>query len=144
MISAFQAMSVPQLHSPDYYWRIPEQELAGVRLQHLITVEDAMVLRQVRQWRVPGRRAGFTEWEGLEQGAPLSLGWDWVELDDGDIQAAMALAPRTNIMPIDAKGYDIPGEWSAPHLWELIAGLPWKQFVRDSLPAQETSAAQAS
>jgi hypothetical protein len=143
MISAFHAMSLPQLHSHDYYWRIPERKLAGVRLQHLITVPDAMVLQQMPDLCVPGRRAGFTEWEGLDQGAPLSLGWDWVELDDGDIQAATALAPRTNIMPTDAKGYDISGDRSAPHLWELIAGLPWKQFVRDSLPAREALLAQA-
>jgi len=135
-------MSLPQLYSHDYYWRIPERKLAALRLQHLITVPDPMVLQQVRHLRVPGRRAGFTEWEGLEQGAPLSLGWDWVELEDGEIHAVMAVAPRTNIMPIDRKGYDIAGEWSTPHLWELIAGLPWRQFVRDSLPAQAAAAAQ--
>lgn len=140
MLSALHAMSLPQLYSHDYYWRIPERKLSGVRLQHLISVQDPMVLQQVRHLRVPGRRAGFTEWEGVEPGDPLSLGWDWVELEDGDIHPLMVVAPRTNIMPIDVKGYDIAGEWSAPHLWELIAALPWQRVVRESLLAEKAAA----
>lgn len=125
-------MSVPQLFSHDYYFRIAERKLGAVRLAHSFTVEDPGVFHEVRMLCLPARRAGITEWEGVLEGHPLSLGWDWMELDDGEIRPVMVLAPRTNIMVIDRRGYDIPEPSSAAFLWNFIATLPWKQAVADS------------
>ena len=119
----------PQMYSRDYYCRVPQRKAAELRLQHSTSIVDASVLNEVRHLRLPGRVAGITEWQGLEQGYPISLGWDWMELQDGDIRPVMVIPPRTNIRLIDAKGYDVPEASAAPFLWALIASLPWNGFV---------------
>lgn len=119
----------PQMHSRDYYCRVPQRKAAGLCLQHSMSIVDASVLNEVRHLRLPGRVAGMAEWQGLEQGYPISLGWDWMELQDGDIRPVMVIPPRTNIRLIDAKGYDVPEASAAPFLWALIASLPWHGFV---------------
>lgn len=124
-----QAFSLPQLYSRDYYWRVPERKIGQLRLRHLASAPDLAVLQQVRQLRLPARAAGITEWQGEEQGHPVSLGWDWMELQDGDVRTVMVLAPRTNIRLTDAKGYDVPEASAAPFLWDLIASLSWTQHV---------------
>lgn len=126
-------MSLPQVYSTDYYFRAAVRELAGLGLQHCLTVQDTAVLDDVHRLRLPGRRAGVTEWEGVCQGCPLSLGWDWAELEDGDIRAITLVAPRTNLMLIDEKGYDMADEPCAASLWAFIATLPWQLQVTRSL-----------
>lgn len=123
------AVSFAQMHSRDYYCRVPQRKAAELRLQHSISIVDASVLNEVRHLRLPGRTAGITEWQGLEQGYPISLGWDWMELQDGDIRPVMVIPPRTNVRLIDAQGYDVPEASAAPFLWALIASLPWPGFV---------------
>lgn len=119
----------PQMHSRDYYCRVPQRKAAELRLQHSATILEPSVLNEVRHLCLPGRVAGITEWHGVEQGYPISLGWDWMELQDGDIRPVMVIAPRTNIRLVDAKGYDVSEASAAPFLWALIAGLPWQGFV---------------
>jgi hypothetical protein len=133
MISCFHAMSVPQLFSHDYYFRLAERKLGTAVLTHSFSEEAPGVLQDLRSLCLPARRAGITEWEGLEEGHPLSLGWDWMELADGDIRPVMIVAPRTNIMVIDRQGYDIAEPSSAAFLWELIARLPWQRCVTQAL-----------
>lgn len=135
-----QAASFAQMHSRDYYCRVPQRKAAGLRLQHLTSIVDASVLDEVRHLRLPGRTAGITEWNGVEEGYPISLGWDWMELQDGDIRPVMVIAPRTNIRLIDAQGYDVAETSAAPFLWALITSLPWRGFVsrmiHDEKPVQ--------
>lgn len=128
----------PQMYSRDYYCRVPQRKAAGLRLQHSTSIVDGCVLNEVRHLHLPGRVAGITEWHGLEQGYPISLGWDWMELQDGDIRPLMVIPPRTNIRLIDAKGYDVPEASAAPFLWALIASLPWERHVSGTI-ADETS-----
>ncbi len=123
------AACLPQMHSRDYYCRVPQRKAAELRLQHSASVVDACVLDEVRHLRLPGRTAGITEWHGLQQGYPISLGWDWMELQDGDLRPVMVILPRTNIRLIDDKGYDVCEASAAPFLWALIASLPWQRFV---------------
>jgi len=119
----------PQMHSRDYYCRVPQRKAAELRLQHSATILEPSVLNEVRHLCLPGRVAGITEWHGVEQGYPISIGWDWMELQDGDIRPVMVIAPRTNIRLVDAKGYDVSEASAAPFLWALIASLPWQGFV---------------
>jgi hypothetical protein len=117
------------MHSRDYYCRVPQRKAAELRLQHSASILEPSVLNEVRHLCLPGRVAGITEWHGVEQGYPISLGWDWMELQDGDIRPVMVIAPRTNIRLVDAKGYDVSEASAAPFLWALIASLPWQGFV---------------
>lgn len=123
----------PQMYSRDYYCRVPQRKAAGLLLHHSISILDASVLGEVQHLRLPGRRAGITEWQGLEQGYHVSLGWDWMELQDGDIRPVMVIPPRTNIRLIDPKGYDISEASAAPFLWDLIARLPWQASVAGAI-----------
>ena len=132
-----RAAYFPQMYSRDYYCRVPQRKAAELRLQHSTSIVDASVLNEVRHLRLPGRVAGIAEWHGLEQGYPISLGWDWMELQDGDIRPVMVIPPRTNIRLIDAKGYDVPETSAAPFLWSLIASLQWHRFVSAAILDEE-------
>lgn len=131
--ACLQAAYFPQMYSRDYYCRVPQRKVAELRLQHSTSIVEASVLNEVRHLHLPGRVAGITEWQGLEQGYPISLGWDWMELQDGAVRPVMVIPPRTNIRLIDAKGYDVPEASAAPFLWALIASLPWSGFVSSVL-----------
>jgi len=125
------------MYSRDYYCRVPQRKAAELRLQHATSIVEPSVLNEVRHLRLRGRVAGITEWHGVEQGYPISLGWDWMELQDGDIRPVMVIAPRTNIRLIDAKGYDVSEASAAPFLWALIASLPWQRFVPRMTPDEK-------
>jgi len=131
--ASIYAMSVPQMHSPDYYFRLPGRKLGIVQLQHSFTEFDPGVLEDARQLGIPARGAGITEWAGFHERHPLSLGWDWVELADGAIRPVMVIAPRTNLRLLDAKGYDMPDAAAVPFLWEFIASLGWRPAVSEAL-----------
>ena len=133
MIPSSYAMSLPQVYSSDYYFRIAAHDLADLELQHSVSVQDTAVLVDVHRLGLAGRRAGLTEWECLYQGSPLSLGWDWAELADGDIRAITLVAPRTNIKLIDIKGYDMTDEAATACLWAFVASLSWQRSVAQSL-----------
>lgn len=140
MIPSRHAMSVPQLFSHDYYFRIAQRKLGSLRLAHSFTDQDPAVFHEVRTLCLPARRAGITEWEGLGEGHPLSLGWDWMELEDGQVRPVTSVGPRTNIMVIDGKGYDLPQPASAACLWALIATLPWQHAIAESFEDQKRAA----
>jgi hypothetical protein len=131
------------MYSRDYYCRVPQRKACELRLQHATSSVEASVLNEVRHLRLPGRVAGITEWHGAEQGYPISLGWDWMELQDGDIRPVMVIPPRTNIRLIDAKGYDVPEASAAPFFWALIASLPWARFVSRSIQDERPSGRRA-
>lgn len=133
--ASIHAMSIPQMHSPDYYFRVPGRKLGIVQLQHSFTEPDPGVLKDARQLGIPARGAGMTEWAGTHERYPLSLGWDWVELADGDIRPVMVIAPRTNLRLVDAKGYDVPDAAAVPFLWEFIGSLDWRPAVAAALAA---------
>lgn len=129
MTAAACSSSLPQMHSRDYYCRVPERKIAGLRLSHLDSCVDPTVQDEVQRLGLRGRLAGITEWHGLQEGYPVSLGWDWMELQDGHVRAVMVIPPRTNLKLVDAKGYDLPEASAAPFLWALIASLPWPAHV---------------
>lgn len=73
---------------------------------------------------------GVTEWstQHPSHGA-LSLAWDWVRLSDGDIQLQSPMQVRTNIMLINAQGYDQNPSSTDMACVELISRLPWQRLV---------------
>jgi len=124
--------TTPQMFSRDYYVRIPHHRLSDIVFEHLCTEQDPAVSTP----HVQLCRAGITEWIGRCDGLCVSLGWDWGQLEDGSICLVKAVSPRTNLMPIDAKGYDIPGEQALGDLWTLIESFGWRREVAASLRAR--------
>ncbi|GAB2600031.1 hypothetical protein GCM10027034_36460 [Ramlibacter solisilvae] len=121
--------AIPQMFSRDYCVRVPQRRLGDILFEHLCTEQDPGVsgLRQ------KSFRGGMTEWVGRCGGQAVSLGWDWGQLEDGSICLLKAVSPRTNLMAIDAKGYDMPGNEALDDLWALIESLPWRGEVAASL-----------
>jgi hypothetical protein len=123
-----------QLHSQDYYVRVPSHALSEIEFEHLYSEQDAAVLDDA----APGhgtrtRWAGSTEWQGVGSSAAVSLAWDWVVLTDGEVRVLSAVVPRTNVQVIDRKGYDLPESDAVPHLLDLIESLPWRDRVLQAL-----------
>ena len=125
--------TTPQMYSRDYYVRVPHRRLADIVFEHLCTEQDPAVY-------APGKqlcRGGISEWVGRCGGLCVSLGWDWGQLEDGSICLLKGVLPRTNLMAIDAKGYDITGEQAPGELWELIESLSWRGEVAAALRARD-------
>lgn len=121
-------------HSKDCYVRVSPAVLLGLPLQHLHTEEDPSVLADAAA--ALGSRAagaGFTEWAGQDAaGRSFSIGWDWA-LSNGHLCMLGTVPPRSNVMLLDEKGYDLPQGESQRRLTALINELPWKRVVLQAL-----------
>lgn len=81
---------------------------------------------------IPTRWAGLTEWVCRQDGATISLAWDWVRLDDGALVECFDCPVRSNVMILDDKGYDLGPEASAAMLQEKIRATAWQRDVAAS------------
>ena len=120
--------ATPQQHSRDYLVRVTAAALREIVFEHYCTLQDSTVLEG--EPAGADRRAGLTEWVGRAGTVRVSLGWDWQELDDGQALPLLEVAPRRNLMVIDTKGYDLPPQAVASHLWEAVRQIHWQPFVR--------------
>lgn len=127
--------TVPQMHSHDYLLRLTRDELDGLVLSHLYTVDDPAVLADAGVSPAAGVRGGYTEWQGTIGGQVVSLAWDWIQLADGALQALPAVSPRTNLRLLDSKGYDSPPAEEADALWEYLARIDWRDHAAAALVA---------
>jgi len=126
-----------QLHSRDYYVRLPSHALCEIEFEHLHSAHDAAVLDDAPMAQgKPTRWAGSTEWQGLGPSPAVSLAWDWVVLADGEVRLLSVVPPRTNVQVIDPKGYDLPESQAIPHILDLIESLPWRTKVLQALEAE--------
>lgn len=125
-----QAAMSPQLHSHDFLVRLSAAALEAIVFDHLYTVQDAAVLADCESPTFAGQRAGTTEWQAQAGRIVVSLAWDWTEAADGGLHLVRAVAPRTNLQLIDARGYDVD---SAPLLFRRIEDIPWHAAVRATL-----------
>ena len=123
-----QPAAAPQKHSHDYLVRVTAAALRAIVFEHYCTLQDSGVLDD--EPAAADRRAGLTEWIGEAAGRRVSLGWDWRELDDGQALPLLEVAPRSNLMVVDTKGYDLPPQAVASHLWEAVRQIHWQRFVR--------------
>lgn len=99
------------------------RDIEKMKLQHLYT--------EMLESRACGhvRCMGFTEWTGVQDGHSISLGWDWIRLDDGALVEHFDCPVRTNVMILDDKGYDLGHERSTIILQEKIRALAWQGDV---------------
>lgn len=114
-------------HSPDGYVRLRAGALHAIVLEHVCTVQDPGVLEDALADDRLATAGGITEWQGRVGTRLVTLGWDWLRLHDGALVPDRAVPPRTNLMPLDARGYDTAGDEQAAALWDLIAQLDWQQ-----------------
>lgn len=85
-----------------------------------------------------GRFHGITDWSAQHSShGALSLAWDWTRLSDGEIQLRSPIQVRTNIMLINAHGYDQGPNSTDMACVELISRLPWRGEVATLLDAVE-------
>ena len=138
MYSMTAAMAHPQLHSHDHRIRLREAALFAIVFEHVCSMQDFSVLEDARPAHRAVHSAGLTEWQGLWSGRLVSLGWDWVRLHDGALVPETTVPPRTNIMLIDRRGYDMSLRDCDAGLWQLIRALPWQAAAAAVLAAEVT------
>ena len=117
----------PQLNSPDFQARLKPEQLGALAWSHLDTSsDDEHAITQERR----GASGGLTEWSAAFRGRTLTLGWDWILCDDGQLLAGTMVAPRTNIRVLDALGYDADPQTNDASLWAIVNAMAWQPQVR--------------
>lgn len=127
--------AVPQMHSHDFLLRLTRAELDALAVSHLYTVDEPGVLSDAALTVCGAVRAGCTEWQGTVEGRVVSLSWDWAQLPDGGMHPLPAVAPRTNLRLLDAKGYDSAPGVESEALWAFIARIDWQPQAVAALDA---------
>lgn len=82
----------------DRYLRITRTELEDISLEHLWTDQPSSA---------DGRTLGYTEWSGSHGGRVVSVACFWRLYADGPSLSSDPLDVSTNVMLVDAKGYDM-------------------------------------
>jgi len=75
------------------------------------------------------RPCGITEWTGLHGNEVVSMAWDWVILDDGLFSRPAVSMICTNMMLVDAAGYDAGPQATQQALAARIATLRWQSVL---------------
>lgn len=87
-------------------------------------------------------QAGLTEWVSDSASppsshlsfsqtslSPLSLGWDWIMFSDGALKENFDCPPRSNIMVICERGYDLGEARTDEVLQRIIGQMTWHPDV---------------
>lgn len=119
------------MHSLDYFARVRIDSLLALNWEHIETFLDAS---DPMDFSLSGRTkdylvCGGTEWQAFHESRALSLGWDWIQSDDGALNVSLADQPRSNILVIDAIGYDLDIAATTKFLRQIIESVPWKVVV---------------
>ena len=115
--------------SRDGYIRTVPTRIASLRFVHLASACDRTLLAELKANAVPAFAAGYTEW--VSETAPtVSLGWDWYW---DVISNRFLLATndvRSNVMLVDAHGYDLGMNRTAQLICMWLTQLEWQAAVR--------------
>jgi hypothetical protein len=125
----------PQLHSLDYFARLPAWSIFEAEWLHLDTNLDdhAIDVDPALRYSDDVIFSGSTEWQAKHHGHTLSLGWDWIAAEDGTVYTCAVTLPRTNVMVVDGGGYDAGEIATAIVLWKNVDLLPWRITVKNLL-----------
>lgn len=114
--------------SPDGYIRLPLASLDALSFEHLYSERDESFLDELKGQTIPACSAGFCEWKS--NGTPaISLGWGWFIHCQTE---RMMLAPdgvRSNVMLIDARGYDLGAEKTSNLFCTWLGTFEWQDMV---------------
>lgn len=123
----------PKIKSADFQVRLKPHQIATLEWVHLDTSLHA-------EHAITGGRSsslgGLTEWTSRHQGKCLTMGWDWILCDDGQLMVSTEVAPRANIQVLDPAGYDRDHGSSAQGLWEIVTLIPWQREVGEWIGEQ--------
>ena len=61
------------------------------------------------------------------------MSWMWTRCDDGQVIAVVPMLVLTNVLVVDAKGYDLTQSQTDDLLHLSIARLPWMEAVASVL-----------
>ncbi|MBC5767568.1 DUF4902 domain-containing protein [Ramlibacter albus] len=126
-------MSVPS-HSFDRRVRLKTEPLRTIVFEHVCTLQDLSILDDSNHIGEPPVSAGMTEWQARFDGHLLSLSWDWMRTKDGTLIADTSVPPRSNLQPIDARGYDRTEHDTHAILWSVIGAMSWQPAARSNAP----------
>lgn len=128
------AASGPLTLAPDGYVRLRLKDLGALSFFHLFSESDADFLEELQAQAIPASMAGFSEWRSDTEPA-LSLGWAWFVPNQS---SQLLLAPeraRSNLMLIDAAGYDLGSVKTSSLLRVWLNMFDWQSTVRAALQA---------
>jgi Domain of unknown function (DUF4902) len=122
------------LSHQDYYIRLQEAQLEQVEFAHLATTVEPELLEADPVGRdCKGCLTGATEWFGAVDHTAVSIGWDWISLNDLAISILDPLHIRTNVMLIDHWGVDLGDEITGARILAQLAKLGWQRTVRQNI-----------
>lgn len=130
-------VSEPVTYSRDHRVRFRLADLLDIVFDHLFTVQEPNVLGPSGVVG-PLFEAGVTEWSASVNGVTVSLSWDWMRLQDGALVALKGAPPRTNVMALDPRGYDLDDQELTQLLWDIIGALDWQPRAAAALKAGDT------
>lgn len=114
--------------SPDGYIRLPLASLNALSFVHLYSESDEAFLDELKAQTIPASSAGFCEWKS-DTAPAISLGWGWFIHSQTE---RMMLAPdgvRSNVMLIDAQGYDLGPIKTSNIFCTWLAAFEWQSTV---------------
>jgi hypothetical protein len=113
-----------------YYVHIRQDEMKQMQLAHLFTTIEPE-LSEVAAGRVgQGCIAGATEWCGVANGRLVTIGWDWIRLQDMAIGILDPLRLRTNVMMLDTRGAAVGDDLTATFLLAYLRRISWQDQLR--------------
>ena len=123
--------------SADSYIRLQLPALACESFVHKFSYADESFLEELNDQALGVSDAGFTEWQSEclnGNGAVISLGFAWFRPAGNSPQLFVAEDPvRSNVMLLDAKGYDLGPQATANLLRSWLTQFPWQSEVAKTL-----------
>jgi Domain of unknown function (DUF4902) len=115
----------------DGYIRVSLKRLAILQFVHVTSACDKSLLAELLANAVPARAAGYTEW--ISKTTPfVSLGWDWYRDDVSRRCLLISNDVRSNIMLVDARGYDLGMHRTAHFVASWLGVLDWQAVVLEA------------
>ena len=112
--------------------RVTAKQFLQLPWEHLFTTIDGVVLNDA-----PANAliAGSTEWAAPFMNRKVSIGWDWYCTDFASAPVLLtAVRPRSNVMLLDAKGYDQSDDVASGMIFQCLAADFWHADVMNSYP----------
>lgn len=106
--------------SHDGYIRLTHQKLMELEFQEAMTWEDPNLHFELKCDGIPASSAGYCEWIAPVGNAQASIGWAWF-CAGSTKKTGAPNGISSNIMLVDASGYDLGPQMTCEHLGEWIS-----------------------
>jgi len=129
--------------SPDGYLRMRFVDLCGLTFVHLFSSYDETLLDALHTEGVCAATAGISEWKS-ETDPEVSLGWDWFVDSSSGRLLPVRKGVRSNLMLLDAKGYDLGPGATACLCAAWLGVFEWQPTVAGAVRSVEVPVKSAS